>query len=661
MYSRCRWLKKFRSPVEVSFVHGESRNPLDELTKYLRAQFGTTKYCSTYLRNEPCGNRICTFLHEVGEDYESFSRQDLSSMNAMSTQRPAQQASSSRVNQTSPQPQPPPQQASQNISAALQSSSSQTSRDDAVNRSDSASGPALPSSATWATRNSQQEAAKLSKPASVSSPSPVVASSDLAAQTTETQPAVEQSEQPVSSSTATPDPQGRAPRPPSPFLLDQVIKNLSENHISYTFDRSMWSEDDLKIIEHYPPLFADNGGAVRYRMLKEQEQERLKQEQEHNVIGAMSTAEESENLGSGSLQLGGEPDTQEEPSDSASRLSGQSRNTIHPPFASPSRTFPFNSSTFQPSHTGNFPRTLTPQQREQLSLLQRGGSTRQSPISQASFQQSYGQPSSLHQHQTSNPFQTQLQNPNSFGSIQGHARQASRYTFSNDSTLAPGAVKPAANPQLSAQQAGVLPAAHGKQYQGQQFQQSAAPNFYSGVQGPPPGLKSSGTPPISGGGMFGQGHGFASAMGGTSGFGGNMGSKIGHEDAMQQLLRSRERGNSGHGPDFGKRELKFPFAQQHMNSDAPASSFLSSLYGSQLGGQQSLQDHNLQKQKKKGKKHRHANTSSSGGGGIVDLADPSILQARMHHGGAGQGPFGAQGQNGFNSNGVLYGGYANRW
>ena len=582
-------------------------------------------------------------------------------MNAMSTQRPAQHASSSRISQTSPQPQAPPQQTAQSISGAMQSGSSQTSRDDTTNRSDSASGPALPSSATWATRNAQQETSKSSKPASASSPSPVIASPNLVVQAAEPQSVSEPKEQLNSPSAATPNSRGRSPRPPSPFLLDQVVENLSENHISYIFDRSMWSDDDLRIIEHYPPLFADNGGAVRYRILKEQEQERLKQEQERNVIGAMSTAEENENLGSGSLQLGGEPDTQEDPSESANRLGGQSRSTIHPPFVSPSNTFPFGGSTFQPGHTGNFPRTLTPQQIEQLSLLQRGYSTRQSPISQASFQQSYGQGNSLHQHQTSNPFQNQLQNPNPFGSVQGHVRQASRYTFSNDSTLAPGAVKPAANPQLSAQQAGVLPAAHGKQYQGQQFQQSTAPNFYSGVQGPPPGLKSSGTPPISGGGMFGQGHGFASAMGGTSGFGGNLGSKIGHEDTMQQLLRSRERGNSGHGPDFGKRELKFPFAQQHMNSDAPASSFLSSLYGSQLGSQQSLQDHNLQKQKKKGKKHRHANTSSSGGGGIVDLADPSILQARMHHAGAGQGPFGAQGQNGFNSNSVLYGGYSNRW
>ena len=534
------------------------------------------------------------------------------------------------------------------------------SRDEAMSRSDSGDGSALPSSASWATKNAQQEGARSSKPASVSSPSPVITSLNPTVQPGEPASAHTQNEPGAPTAAMKLHSSGRPARPPSPFPLERAVKRVAEADFNFIFDRSMYSEEDLKIIDHYPPLFSDNGGLVRYRMLKEQEQERMKQEEERNVIGAISTAEDDENLGSGSLQLGGEPDTQEEPAENAGRLPGQLRSTIQPPFASPSSNYPFGGSAFQPSNT-SLSRTLTPHQQQQLSFLQRGGSTRQSPVSQASFQQGYSQTTSLHQHQTSNPFQTQIQNPGAFGTAQGHARQASRYTFSNDSALTPGAVKPSANPQLSQQQAGVLPAAHSKPYQGQQYQQSGTPNFYSGVQGPPPGLKSSGTPPISGGGMFGQGHGFASAMGGSVGFGGNAGTKSGHEEMMQQLLRSRERGNSGQGSDLGKRELKFPFAQQHMTSEAPASSFLGSLYGSQLSAHQGFQDHNLQKQKKKGKKHRHANTSSSGGGGIVDLADPSILQARMHHGGVGQGQFGAQSQNGFNTNTVMYGGYTNRW
>lgn len=162
--------------------------------------------------------------------------------------------------------------------------------------------------------------------------------------------------------------------------------------------------------------------------------------------------------------------------------------------------------------------------------------------------------------------------------------------------------------------------------------------------------------------MFGQGHGFASAMGGSAGFGGNAGNKNTNDELMRELLRTRNGSINGQGPDIGKREFKIPFAQKPMTSDAPASSLLSTLYGSQLGGHYGHQDHSFQKQKKKGKKHRHANTSSSGGGGIVDLADPSILQARVHHGAAGQGQYGAQIQGGYNQNSMLYGGgYGGRW
>ncbi|KAG8532875.1 uncharacterized protein KY384_002753 [Bacidia gigantensis] len=598
------------------------------LDRALRAQYGTTKYCSAYLRGETCSNRNCTFLHEEGQDSDSFSRQDLSSMNAtasmnaMSTQRTTT-ASPSRPNQVSSQSQPS-QQHIPSISATLQSGPAQAVREDLQAKINN-DGPALPSTANWAAKNAHQETSRASKPPSFSTPSPSVSASNPviqhSAQASEQEPEPEseavppQPEQQQATPVEEALPCGRPPTPPSPGLEVWLLNRLRQHKdLELAFDESQYSQEELELIKAIPPLFSFDVCIKRYRMKKELEQERMKQEEERNVMGAISTAEDDENLGSGSLQLGGEPDTQEETPDASVRFGGSNRNTIQSPLGS-SSVYPFGGSTGQVGNVGNLPRTLTPQQREQISQLQRVGSSRQTPVSQASFQQSYGQNSSMHQHQTSNPFQNQLQAPNAFGSGQGHARQTSRYTFLNESSLAPGAVKPAANPQLSAQQAGVLSAGHGKQYQGQPFQQqSSTPNFYSGVQGPPPGLKSSGTPPISGGGMFGQGHGFASAMGGSAAFSSNTGNKNIGDESMQQFLRARDRGNSGQGPEFGKREFKFPYAQQHMNSDAPASNFLNSLYGSQVGGHQSFQDSSLQKQKKKGKKHhRHANTSSSGG------------------------------------------------
>jgi CCR4-NOT transcription complex subunit 4 len=46
----------------------------------IRASYGTTKYCTTYLRNLPCANPICTYLHEPGEEADSFTKEDLTTL-----------------------------------------------------------------------------------------------------------------------------------------------------------------------------------------------------------------------------------------------------------------------------------------------------------------------------------------------------------------------------------------------------------------------------------------------------------------------------------------------------------------------------------------------------------------------------------------------------
>ena len=590
-------------------------------------------------------------------------------MNALSTQRPAQQGSSSRSNQQPPQQQPPPQQTSQSINTATQA----VARDEAMSRSDSGDGSALPSSASWATKNAQNDSTRSSKPASVAASSPVIASPGVLVQAAETRQV--QSEHPPPDPTSHTQSQINVPTAlgPIPPHLQPLLKKISGGRLKFVFNRSRYSEQQLREIDSVPPLFSMRGGLVRFRMAKEQEEERQRQEQERqrqeqerqrqeeerNVISAVSATEDEEAPASGSLQLGGEPETQDDANDGSGRISAQQRSAIQPPFGS-SNSVSFGGSGFPANNTANLNRTLTPQQQHQLSLLRSQSRSQQSPVNNSQFQPGYTSNTSLHHHQQSNPFQMHNQ---IFNTAQGHGRQASRYTFANDSASASTAVKPATNPQLMAQQAAMMPGNQNKTFQNQQLQSNIHGNhFYSGVQGPPPGLKSSGTPPISGGGMFGQGHGFASAMGGSAGFGGNVGGKNTNDDLMRELLRTRNGSINGQGSDIGKREFKLPFTQQPMTSDAHASSFLGSLYGSQAGGHYGHQDQHLQKQKKKGKKHRHANTSSSGGGGIVDLADPSILQARMHHGAAGQGQFGAQGQGGYNPNSMLYGGgYGGRW
>jgi CCR4-NOT transcription complex subunit 4 len=160
--------------------------------------------------------------------------------------------------------------------------------------------------------------------------------------------------------------------------------------------------------------------------------------------------------------------------------------------------------------------------------------------------------------------------------------------------------------------------------------------------------------------MFGQGFG-------ASGFGGAP--KESSNDLLQTLLVGRNsRGGNSQAHDSGKREYMISsFSNQYPPSStsstpAPASGLMASLYGNPPGA---FQDYGS-KQKKKGKKHRHANTSSSGGSGLVDLADPSILQARMQYqaqsnAGVGQGLFGGQSQGGYNQNPMYNSNNFGRW
>ncbi|KAG0202956.1 transcriptional repressor general negative regulator of transcription subunit 4 [Mortierella sp. NVP41] len=45
--------------------------------KILRASYGTTKYCTYYLRGMNCQNPGCMYLHEPGEDADSYTKEDL--------------------------------------------------------------------------------------------------------------------------------------------------------------------------------------------------------------------------------------------------------------------------------------------------------------------------------------------------------------------------------------------------------------------------------------------------------------------------------------------------------------------------------------------------------------------------------------------------------
>ncbi|KAH8689514.1 hypothetical protein BGW36DRAFT_401859 [Talaromyces proteolyticus] len=539
--------------------------------RLLRAQYGTTKYCSSFLRNEQCNNRNCTFLHETGEDSESYSRQDLSSMNT--AQRHGYHTGAAV--------------GSRPFAQNLQSHQMrrQTSKDDVSKQI--LDGPALPSSASWANKDTPiNRARRVSASGSRSSPSPIPTNVTILAKSEESK---KQTGSGFDSRRSTPAPQtqpaaqptqSQAQEPPSKdVVLDSLLKAVNSPDFRFVFSTEGLSSEDIKYIENGPSFIDPYGGVKRRAMREKAEQERAKQEVEAQSL-LQSTVPDEEARESGSLQLGGEPDDAHPPRGTGTH-SRENHGAIQPPSqqgTADNSTVGSPLSLSQQFHNLNMnTRSLTPLQQQQLMLLK------------SSNDQQVGVIDHLGSAFDQGPQSRQ-------GLFQGTMPQGGNVSTSR--TLG--------------QQAPLTPNPLGTPAP----QQNVSNQFYtSSVQGPPPGLKTAGTPPISGGGMFAQGHGF------TSNTSLGLGTNVGKQEASPDLMRELLRGRSGTGGTGG-------------------------VQGHEAAKPGIFADSGPQKQKKKGKKHRHANTSS-GGGGVVDLADPSILQARMHQAGVGttgQVLYGSQGQ-----------------
>lgn len=349
-----------------------------------------------------------------------------------------------------------------------------------------------------------------------------------------------------------------------------------------------------------PPMFDVQGGEKR-RALREDEEARVDGEQRDH-----SDAQSDIEGEAGGMHIGGEADERDRTAEDQrfdQRQSALQRN--------------MNDGTFSPtpsnsgfSQNGGNPtgRALTPQQL--MSMRSQGGFADQFPPG--------------------------ITAANSGFAGQGHNRQSSRFNFANENGSGVN-MKLTTNSRVMGP--GSFPSQPGSQF------------YATSLPGPPPGLKSTGTPPN----LFGQGFGLPGFT--------NV-----PKDSSNELLQSligRNRTANGQSQD-GKREsmissLSTQYPPSSNSTPAPASGLLASLYGNHAGAFQDMGS----KQKKKGKKHRHANTSSSGGSGLVDLADPSILQARMQHqnqsnAGTGQNLFSGQSQGGYNPNMMYNTGYT-RW
>lgn len=556
--------------------------------RILKAQLGTTKYCSAWLRHEQCGNRNCMFLHELGDEEDSYTRQDLSSLNSMQTQRSGSTSTTAAGPSTR---QTPRQQAPAQPYQASQPMVRSASKED----SESGEAPALPASANWARnpqrsrRGSHATSGAASSPAvSMSLPATNEATEEVVEITPQEEapaeleaPAMETTETPEL--TELPDPQTYADA-----QLKAILKILS----TCDFNIRPSSPDNT-----IPILFDPRGGDKR-RVIREEEERRLNGEQDEQNESLEPLEPSEGEPESGSLALGGEPEDRDHVRET--HAFDQRRAIAQPPISRTGTESLYPQAIAQaftqgaPGLASIASRSMTPQQQPYIRP-------------QGSFSDNL--PPGINATQ-STLFQGQA-----------HTRQTSRYGFGADAQTSANALKLAANSRgLMGQQAS-NPTFHSQ------------PGYYGSALpgGPPPGLKSTGTPPN----LFGQ-----------------------NNEALQNLIRGRP--GVGQAHDATKREYMFStFPYQHQyppstsSTPAPATAgLMAALYSN--GAHQDIGA----KQKKKGKKHRHANTSSSGGSGLVDLADPSILQVRLQHhpqsnAGVGSGLFGGQASGGYNPN-MLY-------
>ncbi|MBA7490657.1 hypothetical protein ES702_01198 [subsurface metagenome] len=491
-----------------------------------------------------------------------------------------------------------------------------SSREGATSRQGSTDGSALPPTAGWANAPLVR-ARRASQAASASTASPQLTHASMHSKkpetskppepTAESKPAIEPNSSAVESRPSSPasTSKSQVTRPDSLEAIFQSLrKTVTSASCAFIFDDSSLEPEVRSYVAGMPPLIDPYGGAKR-RMVQDKEAEARakaeaaeKQRLEDQAKFAAEDAMDEEHMATGSLALGGEPED--------NPRSTSARGAIgRPPQQTPTGTLPIDQLT-----NLNLGRSLTPQHRQ------------------------FGMPNTASMHNAQLPFPSQntatelsefdrrggpQYSQAQYDQISGHARHGSRY-FNNESK--------STNNRFPSQQ--------------------QQPYFSSGVQGPPPGLPTAGTPPVSGGGMFAHGQGFTS-----KGFGASQD----NSDA------SRNRSGTNVGQDV-KRELLLSL-QSNSNplrsppSQASAPGVLNPLYGPYT---QAYQDPSLVKQRKKGKKQRHANTSSSGGGVEHLAADPSILSARIHQGAGQQGLFG-QNQGGYNQsqNMAAYGGNFSRW
>ncbi|EMR09484.1 hypothetical protein PNEG_02072 [Pneumocystis murina B123] len=198
--------------------------------RILRASYGTTKYCSTYLRNQPCPNPNCMYLHEPGEEADSFMREDLSTFQYT--------AKSNQI------PSPKDLNTSSMPSRSLKITETISSNE--LYSSNEHEGSALPPTVSWATKNPPSQAPLLQKPLTqLNKPSTNGTSQKIL------------SPPPKHVSTTT-SPITSLLKTDTTVFLDKILENLCTGHFKFIFSSTILSSEDLQAAQTMLPLFTFN-------------------------------------------------------------------------------------------------------------------------------------------------------------------------------------------------------------------------------------------------------------------------------------------------------------------------------------------------------------------------------------------------------------------
>ncbi|KAI3678437.1 hypothetical protein L6452_37729 [Arctium lappa] len=136
----------------------------------LRACFGTTKYCHAWLRNMPCTNPDCLYLHEFGSQEDSFTKDEIISEYTRGRVQQVTGATNDMQRRSGNMLPPPADDYSNNSTSSwAKPISKSTTNDSAISmkgsppNSSSGRSVALPAAASWGTRasNSQSIAANV--------------------------------------------------------------------------------------------------------------------------------------------------------------------------------------------------------------------------------------------------------------------------------------------------------------------------------------------------------------------------------------------------------------------------------------------------------------------------------------------------------------------